>query len=146
MPDPLELTVQSFTADQLAIKVKNISSAALDRSLVIELFVPSYLANSKIKDASKAAATNKKPRGVATLSGVVTSPDGWSVWAKRETSESTVIIVLLNDLSQTGTDLATPVPVAAGAEFVIKIPLNPQARRESVNVLYSYQHGKDEKN
>lgn len=146
MPDPLELTVKSFTADQLEIKVKNISSAALDRSLVIELFVPSYLANSKIKDASKAAATNKKPRGVATLSGVVTSPEGWSVWAKRETSESTVIIVLLNDLSQTGTDLATPIQVAAGAEFVIKIPLNPQAKRESVNVLYSYQHGKDEKN
>ncbi|HEU4768928.1 MAG TPA: hypothetical protein VFS77_16200 [Pyrinomonadaceae bacterium] len=145
MPDPLELTLQSFTTDKVEIKVKNVSSDVLSKSLVIELYVPSYLVSSKIKDAAKAAATAKKPVGVATLAGVVSGPEGWSVWAKRETSDSTAIIVLFNDLSQTGTDLATPVKVAAGAEFVIRFPLNPQASRAATNVLFKYQHGRDQR-
>lgn len=144
-PNPLELTIQSFSTEQLSIKVKNISSVALDRSLGIELFIPSYLVNSKIKDAAKAAATSKKPLGVATLAGVVTGPEGWSVWAKRETTESSVVVMLLNDFSQAGSDLPAPIKVAAGAEFIIRIPLNPQASRATVNILYSYQHGTDEK-
>jgi len=144
-PNPLELTIQSFSPEQLSIKVKNISSVTLDRSLSIELYVPSYLVNSKVKDAAKAAATNKKPLGVATLAGVVNGPDSWSVWAKRETSDSSVVILLLNDFSQSGTNVAPPIKVAAGAEFIIRIPLNPQASRATVNILYSYLHGADEK-
>ncbi len=144
-PNPLELTIHSFSAEQLSIKVKNISSVALDRSLSIELYVPSYLVNSKVKDAAKAAATNKKPLGVATLAGVVTGPDSWSVWAKRETSDSSVVILLLNDFSQSGSNVAPPIKVAAGAEFIIRMPLNPQASRATVNILYSYLHGTDEK-
>ncbi len=144
-PNPLELTIQSFSAEQLSIKVKNTSSAVLDRSLSIELYVPSYLVNSKVKEAAKAAATNKKPLGVATLAGVVAGPDNWSVWAKRETSDSSVVILLLNDFSQSGTNVSPPVKVTAGAEFIIRIPLNPQASRATVNILYSYLHGTDEK-
>ena len=147
MPDsnPLEITIQSFSAEQLSIKVKNIGTVALERSLSIEFYVPSYLVSSKIKDAAKAAATNKKPLGVATLAGVVTGPDNWSVWAKRETSDSSVVILLLNDFSQAGTNVVPPTKVAAGAEFVVSIPLNPQASRATVNILYSYLHGTDEK-
>ncbi len=144
-PNPLELTIQSFSPEQLSIKVKNISGVALERSLSIELYVPSYLVNSKIKDAAKAAATNKKPLGVATLAGVVTGPDSWSLWAKRETSDSSVVILLLNDFSQSGTNVTPPIKVAAGAEFIIRMPLNPQASRATVNILYSYLHGTDEK-
>jgi hypothetical protein len=86
MPDPklLEFTAQSFTAEKLEIKVKNISGKVLDDTLAIELFVPAYLANSKVNDAAKKAATNLKPIGVASLEGVVTGPASWSIWAKRE--------------------------------------------------------------
>lgn len=146
MPDPklLEFSAQSFTADKLEIKVKNISGKELEDTLAIELFVPVSLANSKINDAAKKAASNLKPIGVASLEGVVTGPASWSVWAKRETSDSSVIILLLNDLTQSGTELSTPIKLAAGAEFVIGIPLNPQANRTAVSVLYSYLHGTEE--
>lgn len=146
MPDPklLEFSAQSFTADKLEIKVKNISGKALEETLAIELFVPAYLAHSKINDAARKAATNLKPIGVASLEGVVTGPASWSVWAKRETSDSSVVILLLNDLTQSGTELPTPIKLAAGADFLIGIPLNPQANRASVSVVYSYLHGTEE--
>lgn len=146
MPDPklLEFTAQTFTTDKLDIKVKNISSNALEDTLAIELYIPTYLVNSKVNAAAKAAATNTKPIGVASLAGVVTGPDNWSVWAKRETSDSSVVILLLNDLTQSGAELAAPVKLAAGAEFMIGIPLNPDASRTAVTVLYSYLHGTDE--
>lgn len=146
MPDPklLEFSAHSFTADKLEIKVKNISGKVLEETLAIELFVPAFLANSKINDAAKKAATNLKPIGVASLEGLVTGPASWSVWAKRETSDSSVVILLLNDLTQSGTELPTPIKLAAGAEFIIGIPLNPQANRAAVNVLYSYLHGTEE--
>ncbi len=145
MADPkvLELSVQTFTADKLEIKVKNISGAALERALSIELYAPAFLVNSKINDAAKAAVTNPKPIGVASLAGVVSGPDSWSVWAKPESSASSVVILLLNDLDQSGNDLATPIKVAAAAEFIIRIPLNPQANRAALSLVYSYQHGND---
>jgi hypothetical protein len=146
MPDPklLEFTVQAYAADKLEIKVKNISAKALEETLAIELYVPTYLVDSRINAAAKAAATSTKPVGVASLAGVVTGPAQWSLWARRETSDSSVVILFLNDLTQTGTELATPIKVAAGAEFIVGVPLNPQANHAAVNVLYSYLHGTDE--
>ena len=146
MPDPklLEFTVKSFTADKLEIKVQNISSTALEDRLSIELYAPKYLVNSKVNDAAKAAVTNTKPIGVASLAGVVSGPAGWSVWAKPEGSDATVVIAFFNDLDQSGNDVATPIKLAVGAEFIIGIPLNPQANRAAVNVLYSYLHGTDD--
>ena len=140
----LEFSVQSFTANQLELKIKNVSGADLARTLTIELHAPAYLVSTPVNDAAIAAATNERPIGVASLAGTVTGPQGWSIWARRETSESTVGILLFNDLDQKGNDLATPVKLAAGAEFTIRIPLNPQANRASVNIPYSYQHGTDE--
>lgn len=146
MADPklLEFTVKSFTAEKLEIKVNNISGKALDDTLTIELYVPTYLVNSKINVAAKAAVTNTKPIGAASLAGVVSGPAGWSVWVKPEGTNTTVAIAFFNDVDQSGNELGTPIQLAAGAEFVIGIPLNPQANRTAVNVLYSYQHGTDE--
>lgn len=145
MADPkvLELSVQTFTTDKLEIKVKNISGAALERPLSIEFYAPAFLVNSKINDAAKAAASNTKPIGVASLAGVVSGPESWSVWARPESSDTSVVILLLNDLDQGGTDLAIPIKVAAGAEFTIGIPLNPQANRAALSLVYSYQYGND---
>ena len=146
MPDPklLEFSVQSFTADKLDLKVKNISTKILEQTLAIELFIPKYLVNSKINEAAKAASKNRKPIGVASLAGVVSGPESWSVWAKRESSDSSAVVLLLNDLTQAGTQLATPIKLAAGADFIISIPLNPQASRSPAHVLYSYLHGTEE--
>jgi hypothetical protein len=143
-PKVLELSVQTFTADKLEIKVKNISGDALSRALSIEFYAPTFLMNSKINDAAKAAATNTKPIGVASLAGVVSGPEDWSVWARRESSDTSVVIALFNDLDQTGNDLETPIKLAAGTEFIIRIPLNPQANRAAVSLVYSYQHGNNE--
>ena len=58
MSDPvkvLEFAVQSFTANQLAITVKNGSNAALDKPLTIQLSTPKYLVDQRIRDAVEIA-------------------------------------------------------------------------------------------
>lgn len=146
MSDPqlLELTVASFTADQLEIKVRNISGVSLDKTLAIELWPPAYLVADEINEAAKEAAVSIEPPGSQSLAGVVTAAEGWSVWARREATDTSVIIVLLNALKQDGTVLPAPVKFPAGAEFNIRIPLDPGANRDSVECTYSYLHGTDE--
>ena len=145
VPQLLELTVATFTAGQLEIKVKNISGVTLDKTLAIEVWPPAYLVDDKINEAAKEAATNIQPPGAKSLAGVVTGAEGWSVWARREATDTSVIIVLLNALNQEdGTELPAPVKFSAGAEFTIRIPLDPQANRDSVDFTYSYLHGTDE--
>lgn len=142
MPEPLGLTLQSFTTDHLEIKVKNTSGALLDKTLVIELYPPAYLVSAPITEAARKAPTSQKPVGSMRLDGIVSCPAGWSVWAKRETSDSSLVIVLINDVDQdSGEFMATPVTLAAAAEFTIRIPLNPQASRANTEMLYSYLHG-----
>lgn len=138
---PLEFSLVTFTPERLEVKVKNAGAKALDRSLSIEFYPPKSLVSREVNAASLAAATSVTPIGVATLENVVTRPDGWSVWAKREASDSSVIILLLNDMDREGNDVAPPAVLAPGAEFVVRIPLNPKAERADVNLLYSYQHG-----
>jgi hypothetical protein len=140
---PLEFSLVTFTSEKLEIKVKNTGDKVFDRSLAVEFYPPKYLVSSEVNAASVAAATNEKPIGVATLEKVVARPEGWSVWAKREASDSSVVILLLNDMDGEGNDFAPPVKLAPGAEFVVSIPLNPRAGRANVNLLYSYQHGND---
>lgn len=143
MPDArvLELTVQSFTATQLIIKVKNISSAALQKSLSIDLSPPAYLLDNRIIEAARAAAESEDPPGVASLAGVVTGVP-WSVWAGGDLTEASVSILLLNDRDQAGKKLE-PIKLDAGAEFSINIPLNPNAPRGNIEFTYSYQHGNE---
>jgi hypothetical protein len=76
------------------------------------------------------------------LDGVVTGPQGWAIWARRESADSTLVIVLINDQDQkTGADLDSPIKFAAGAESIIRIPLNPESKRDNLELLYSYTHG-----
>lgn len=139
----LELSLLSFKSEQLEIKVRNSSGALLDKTLVIELYPPSYLVSAAINEAAKNAPANKNSS--MRLDGIVTCPEGWSVWARRETSDSSLIIVLINDVDQnTGDFLATPVTLAANAEFTIRIPLNPEANRANIELLYAYLHGTGE--
>ena len=141
----LELTVVTFTADELKIKVKNISGASLDKRLVLELFPPAYLVDDKINEAAVAAASSERPPGAKSLAGIVAGPERWSVWVRREASDSSLVIVFINDMDQNAVDLPTPVQLPAGAEFTIRIPLDPGANRDHIELLYGYQHGKDER-
>ena len=141
----LELTTVTFTTDQLAIKIRNISGISLDKTLVIELWPPAYLVDDGINEAAKEAAVSIEPPGAKSLAGIVTGAEGWSVWARREATDTSVIIVLLNALNQDdGTALPAPIKFPAGAEFTIRIPLDPEAKRDSVDFSYSYLHGTDE--
>src|SRR5690349_15463661 len=100
MSDPfLEFSLQNFTAEQLAVKVKNISSAVLDKTLIIELQPPLYLLSKRINEAAVNAPNREKPIGSETLAGIVSAADGWSTWVRRETSDSSAFIVLTNDLN-----------------------------------------------
>ena len=136
----LQFSVVSFTTDHLAIKVKNISKTPLDKTLVIQFYPPLYLVNDDISEAAIEAAQSEDPPGSKSLKGIVTGPAGWSVWAKRETTDSSLFIVLINDLDDAG-NIRTPTKLDAGAEFTIRIPLGPGASEVSLNLLYSYQHG-----
>jgi hypothetical protein len=142
MPTPkLDFTVQSYTATQLAIKVTNTSGGSLDQPLTIEFPTPKYLVNQQIRDAADAAP--QKPRGVTTLDAVVTGIEGkFSVWAKPETSDHFVGILLVNDMNKTGAEIP-PSILTAGAEFTILIPLDPNASHVSVNLPYFYEYGED---
>lgn len=141
----LEFAVVSFTADELKIKVKNISGVSLDKRLVLELFPPAYLVDDKINEAAIAAASNERPPGAKSLAGIVSGPERWSVWVRRETSDSSLVIVFINDMDENAVDLPTPVKFPAGAEFTIRLPLDPGANRAHIDLLYGYQHGKDER-
>src|ERR1043165_4700278 len=141
----LELTVVTFTADELKIKVKNISVVSLDKRLVLELFPPAYLVDDKINEAAVAAASSERPPGAKSLAGIVSGPERWSIWVRREPSDSSLVIVFINDMDQNAVDLPAPVKFPEGAEFTIRIPLDPGANRDHINFLYGYQHGKDEK-
>jgi hypothetical protein len=141
MAELLEFTVQSFTANELSIKVKNTSGTSLDKTLTIEIYPPMHLVSAAVNDAAIKAATNEQPPGAMRLDGIVTGPQGWSIWARRESSDSTLIIVLLNDRDQsTGAELSDPIKVPAGAESIIRIPLNPEAKLDNVDLSYSYTH------
>src|SRR5215213_6365221 len=142
MSDVLQFTLQTYTANQLAIKVTNNSGALLDQPLMIELYPVAYLLDKRIIDAAKAAATHVDPPGVAPLGGVVSGAQGWSVWAKAEVSNSIVVIMLANDLDERGHDIS-PLKMDPGAEFIINVPLNPEAQRGTVDLLYSYDSGTD---
>jgi hypothetical protein len=137
----LEFTVQSFTANELAIKVKNTSGASLDETITIEIYPAMYLVSTAVNGAAIKAASNQQPPGAMRLDGIVSGPEGWSIWARREASDSTLIIVLLNDRDQkTGAELSSPVKFPAGAESIIRIPLNPEAKQDNIELSYSYTH------
>lgn len=140
----LELTAVTYTAKELVIKVKNISGTSLDKRLVIELSPPAYLVDDRINAAAIAAAKNDNPPGAKSLAGIVTGPQGWSVWVRRETSDSTLFITFINDMDQAGNDLPAPLKFPTGAEFTVTIPLDPTANRGLVDLLYSYQQGDDD--
>lgn len=142
MPELLEFTLQAVTANDLAIKVKNISGESLDKTLTIEIYPPMSLVSAAVNEAAIKAASNERPPGAMRLDGIVTGPEGWSIWARREPSDSSLIVVLINDRNQdTGAKIKPPIKFPAAAESVIRIPLNPQANHKNVEVLYSYTHG-----
>ena len=137
----LEFTVQSFSANELTIKIKNTSGAPLDKTLAIEIYPPMSLVSAAVNDAAIKAASNEQPPGAMRLDGIVAGPEGWSIWARRESSDSTLVIVLMNDRDQkTGAELTDPIKFPAGAESIIRIPLHPETRQDNIDLLYSYTH------
>jgi len=145
MSDLLEFTVQSVTANELAIKVKNTSGSSLDKTLAIEIYPAMYLVSAAVNDAAIKAASNEQPPGAMRLDGIVAGPEGWSIWARRESSDSTLVIVLINDRDQqTGDELSHPIKFPAGAESIIRIPLNPQAKQDNIDLSYAYTHDNPE--
>lgn len=141
MPDPqlLKFSVDGYTTDQLILKVQNTTGASLDKGMTIELRPVAYLLDQRIKDAAREAATNPQLPGVKSLSGIVSGLSGWTVWAMRESTDNIVFIMLVNDRNEAGQEI-TPTKLDASAEFTIRIPLNRQASRATVDLLYSYQY------
>ena len=73
MSDPqlLELTLVTFAANELVIKVSNISGVSLDKRLVIALSPPTYLVDVKINEAAKEAAVAAVREEVAAWQATV---------------------------------------------------------------------------
>ena len=142
MPIELEVTVQSFTATLLNIRVKN-KGAALEQALTIDLTPPTFLLDSRIIDAGRAAAESEDPPGAASLAGLVLGPTACSIWAKADITGISVPIMLRTDRNQAGAELTPPNKIEANAAFDIVIPLNPNARRDNVEFPYVYKYGTD---
>lgn len=142
LPKLLEFKVDAATANELAIKVKNISGAALDKTLAIEIYPPMSLVSAALNDAAIKAPDNEEPPGALRLDGTVTGPTGWSLWARRESSDSTMVIVLINDRRQdSGAQFTPPIAFPVDSETTIRIPLNPNANKDNVQLSYGYTHG-----
>jgi len=142
LPKLLEFKVDACTANELVLKVKNISGAGLDKTLTIEIYPMMSVISAALNDAAIKAPDNEIPPGALRLDGIVTGPSGWSVWARRESSDSTMVVVLLNDRRQdTGAGFTPPVAFPAASETTIRIPLNPQASKDNIQLAYSYSHG-----
>ncbi len=76
-PKPLlQFSVQSYTAEQLAIKVKNISGSVLDKTLSIEMNPPLYLLSPSFDEAVEKAPFSRKPTGAVNIASLVT-------WSRR---------------------------------------------------------------
>ncbi len=134
----LTLTVESFTANQLAIKVKNTSGAALDKPLKLELTLPKVLVSADVRKAAAAAPGNYPP--VTNVDAYVKGTAGkTSVWVEPETTGHFVTLMLFNDVDKCGADI-TPMILAADADFTILIPLDPATRRVSMNLPYGYEY------
>ena len=136
----LKLTVGAFAPNQLDIKVENLGKA-LDASLLIEFTLSRYLVDKRIREAADDAPKMAKPRNMASLSGVVTGAQGFSVWAKGTSTDSALIVALLNSYDQkTGEKLRTPVKFDAGAAFTLRIPLDTAAPSGRVEIDYGYRY------
>ena len=134
----LSLTVESFTANQLAIKVKNTSGIALDKPLKMEITLPKVLVSADIRNAAAKAPSNQPP--VTNVDEYVKGTTGkMSVWAEPETTDHFVTLMFFNDLDKSGADI-TPMTLAAGSEFTILTPLDSAARRVSINLPYGYEY------
>lgn len=138
MPDAnLALTVQSFTKEQLAIKVKN-KGAALDQALQLEITLPKVLLVEKIRAAADRASRISPP--IANLDSDVKGAEGkFSVWAEPETSDQFVSIVFFNDLDKGAVEIS-PMVLEANAEFTILIPLDPAVHHISIELPYGYEY------
>ena len=133
----------AFTATLLELKIRNTSGGPLEKRLVLEFTPPAHLVDERIIEAAAEAAVSEDPPGAASLAGIVTGPAGWSVWVRRDPADSSLLIVFINDMDQNGKDLEKPIPFATGAEALLRIPLDPDAERVSIEVLFDYQHGKE---
>lgn len=141
MPDQvLELTLESFTVNELALKVKNVSQGALVKKLSIGLTLPQYLLDARIIAAAKRGASNPDPPGAANVTEI-TGPSGWSIWVMMgDTSESIVDILLYNHRNNAGQKVTPPTKVETGAEFILRIPLDAKPVPATLDIPYSYQH------
>ena len=133
----LKLTVLDYSATELKITVKNDSGVLLDKSLMIELFPPTYLVDPRIEKAADEFMTDPLKSG---LGGIVTGPPGWSFWAKPASTVETLTIEIDNDVDQATNQVKTPIETAAGASFVITIPLKAQAARQDIKLAFKYNY------
>jgi hypothetical protein len=132
----LNLTVQSFTANKLIIKVEN-RSGALDKPLALEITFPKYLLDKRIRDAVDLAPLTSGGVYVDVVTGV---ENKFTVWAQPENSTHFFDLLLANDLDKKGVEI-TPMILPAGVEFSIHIPLDPNADRVGlINLPYGYKY------
>lgn len=140
MPDAtlLDLTAQSFTRDQLAIKVKNISGVALDKSFMIEMTLPRELVLDKIRLAADKASTIYPP--MVNVDAYVKGTEGkFTAWAEGESTSNFVTLMFVNDTDKDGAAI-TPIILAADAVFTILISLDPTTHHTNINLPYGYQY------
>ncbi len=137
---PLTFTVQSLTANELAIKLKN--SVELERPMTMEIIFPKAVLHQKIRDAADAACG--RTGSVMTLDTIVTGTEGtFSVWGKPATADHTVSIIFMNDLDKAGVEIE-PKSLPAGSELIIRIPLDPEKVRSTITqICYSYEDDTD---
>ncbi len=136
--------VTSGQTETLEVDVRNVSGAVWDGFLLIELKLRSELMAPPVQQAARDARTSIDPANMATLAGVVTAAEGWSVWAINDPNDPIVVIRVFNDTDQlTAQPTETITPLGAGAVLKLRIPLKPEAAGTQFEMEYGYQTGAD---
>ncbi|MFL6336474.1 MAG: hypothetical protein ACJ754_24490 [Pyrinomonadaceae bacterium] len=135
-------TVTTAEGDALEVDVRNLTGAVWDGFLFIELKLPMKVVAPKVGTAALDARQAEEPLNMATLAGVVTAAEGWSVWAINDPNDSIVVIRVFNDIDQLdGKVTETKTALGAGAVLKLRIPLAPGTLSTQFEMEYGYQTG-----
>ena len=141
-PEQLEFTAHASTSGILEIEAKNVTGGKLDNQLLVEIKLPRSMVNNDIRAAAELAAGNAKTKNMASLLGVVTAAEGWSVFAYNDADKKMAAVRAYNYLNQeTAEEKGVPATLEAGARLTLRIPLNPEALNTHNSISFRYQYG-----
>src|SRR6185295_2539531 len=137
---PLDFKTPTISSGHLEFTIQNVSGAKLDGKLLIEVMLPVSVVDKLVNDAVELAATSDDTPNFASLAGVVTTAEDWTVWAFNSPNIATVRVYNHLD-AETAKVSNVTASLEAGATLTLRVPLAVKDPRSQITIPYSYQYG-----